>query len=946
MICFAAADLSPSIDKSTDDCQTHNPNIVQNESVEVGNMVGLQGELSGPTGDPSSSSIADLRTAESTTLDSEVFLGLSSHSPPGKAEAMPDNSIVLPVKNIHDVENLTDCSLISVTKVTNLKEKDEINSARDVVEIVESSDYIVGETCEGVSKIAVSDVVCVDHQVGDGAIHLQEKSGAEMNSNTDVVEISEPYDNVVDEMSEQVSKIVVSDLVSLDHQVGDEAVNLNEKNEADFLSLLPPDSLRLELNSTVITGEAQGESAYGVQFATSIDDKILQAKGEENAYVDLLPICNDKPDDEAHPQSEYGDFKDQDRVVYQNPFLHSSKSLEYEGDDGKDIDTQENKFHFDRCQLSGRSEAISPDIDVIGSSMKMELVNSEPTPKEMLAEECTDVSPVKLTDKSYQTPDEIVASMDAMKTEKNENHMVHFSEEHGPDDVPKNSVQITLSEGSVIGSSNESQREEFFGSAVSEANSVTNIDSTNHHGEGAEINDVAIDGKVVGATGNNDVEIILKDLQSEVKQSEDLFGSDGTGKSAGADELGKIEQCNVLDTKYKESPIVTDTSLPKSATSHFERPVISVSSDNVVDGPANKSNATECRNINPLPAAQKDIKEDEININIELNEECNEPVDTSTESHGAGLLVKAAEDLARKYASPLTAEPSAQDDSEDNPDGEPDREMPGITIVPAQDQKDNMGKLGSSRVDASVDSGSRCDSLEGNWGSVSVPSMQSDAPAAIDAETLPSTCLLVSTEAGKSNLNNPKAAADRQLSDKSDMFEPPSFMTLVEPSQVSPKATASEIQKGQNPKEPDSTSQAGWFPTINQVVNESQGRKRNEEIIAKVTNWSASKDHTPLKSLLGEAAHSNKPKSPKVGENSESQKSSQVPEKNGSGLTTVNSILGPESPAAQVVKGEVAKEWNSPARYPADIKKEKRKVKSRPYWIQLVCCTSVGPQRR
>ncbi|XP_068462656.1 uncharacterized protein [Phaseolus vulgaris] len=959
-------DLGPLIDKSTDDCQTQNPNILQNESAGVGNTVGLQGQLSGPTVDPLTSSTADLRTAESTTVDSEVFLGLSSDSPPIKAEAMPD---ILPVKNIYAVDNVTDCSLMSVTKGTNLKEKDEINSAGDVVEIEESSDYTVGETCEGVSNIVVSDVVCVDHQVGDGAvhleekdgtvhleekdgaihleekdgaIHLEEKNGAVSNSNRDAVEIVEPSDNVVGKMSEEVSKTVVSDEVSLDNQVVDEAVNLKEKNEAEFLSLSSPDSLPLELNSTVIKNDAHGQSAYVVQSGTFNDDKILQSKEEGNANVDLLPTCNDKPENGEHPQTEYEDFKDHIAVVYQNPFLHS-ESLKYEGDDIKERVTQENKFHFNTSQFSEKSEVISPDIDVIGSSVKMEKLNSEPISEEMHAEECTDVSPVKLTVESYQTPD--VPSVNAMKTEKNESHMIHFSEEHGPDDVYKNSVQISFPEGSLMGTSNESQREE--GSAISETASVINVtDSLNHH-------HVPLDGKVVRPTGENDIEIIHKDLQPgdilqyEDKLSEDLFESDGADKSDIADEHGKNVQCLVLDAQYKESPIVADTSLPKSATSHFESPVISESSDIVVDRPVNKSSGTKCRDISPLPGAQRDTTEDEININIKLNEEFNKSVDTSTESHqaqDAGVLVKAAEDLARKYTSSLTAEPDSG--FEDNLDGEPGREVPGITTVPVQDQTDNLFKLGSSRVDASVDLGSRCDSLEGNWGSVSVLSMQSDAPAVIDAETLSSTGLLASTEAGKSNLNNSKAEPERQQSDKSEMFEPPSFMTLVEPMHVSPKATASEVERGQNAQQPDSTAQAGWFPTLNQVVSESQGRKRNEEIIAKVTNWSTSKEHTPLKSLLGEAAHSNKPKSPKTVENSVSQRSSQVPEKNGSGLTTVNSILGPESPAAQVVKGEVAKEWNSPARYPADIKREKRKVKSRPYWIQLVCCTSVGPQRR
>lgn len=222
-----------------------------------------------------------------------------------------------------------------------------------------------------------------------------------------------------------------------------------------------------------------------------------------------------------------------------------------------------------------------------------------------------------------------------------------------------------------------------------------------------------------------------------------------------------------------------------------------------------------------------------------------------------------------------------------------------------------------------------------------VLSVQSDAPAVIDGEALPLT------EAGKSNLNSSKATPEGQRSEKSEMLEPPSFMTLVEPGHVvGPKASASEVHKGDQPLPDPTASQAGWFPTLTQVVNESQGRKKNEEIIAKVTNWSNSKQHTPLKSLLGEAANSsNKPKSPKFEENQASLKNGKVPKDIGSGLTTVNSILGPDSPANQaVVQGDAGKEWNSPARYPAGLKREKRKVKNRPYWIQFVCCTSVDSQ--
>lgn len=195
-------------------------------------------------------------------------------------------------------------------------------------------------------------------------------------------------------------------------------------------------------------------------------------------------------------------------------------------------------------------------------------------------------------------------------------------------------------------------------------------------------------------------------------------------------------------------------------------------------------------------------------------------------------------------------------------------------------------------------------------------------------EGLPSTDLVVSTKAGKSNLKDPKAASKRKQCEKPDMFEAPSFMTLVEPEHV--VAASDEVQNEPN-QHPSSTSlQAGWFPTQTQVTtNESQGRKRNEEMIAKITNNRISKQHTPIQSpLVSEAANSNKPKSPKLEENS-------MIRKNG------------ESPATKAVKGDGGKGWNSPAKYPADIKRQTKKVKSKPNWIPFVCCSSCvdSPQR-
>ncbi|CAI0453185.1 unnamed protein product [Linum tenue] len=234
----------------------------------------------------------------------------------------------------------------------------------------------------------------------------------------------------------------------------------------------------------------------------------------------------------------------------------------------------------------------------------------------------------------------------------------------------------------------------------------------------------------------------------------------------------------------------------------------------------------------------------------------------------------------------------------------------------SQDKPEPFGKggdsvtkqLGTSAADISVDSNSQTDSLEGHWGSVSVLSTQSDMPVSTAKTNAP------------------------QDSDKSDMFEAPSFMTLVEPRTAGDQKAAggsSEIHSAQNQQQ--SKAQAGWFPSITNVVNESQGRKKNEEIIAKVTNWSnTGKQHTPLKSLLGEANQETK------------SRSSPTHAKENAAGSDKGRDSGVRSPTTQAKEAAGRKEWNSPARYPAEIKREKRKEKGRPYWAHLVCCASVN----
>lgn len=247
-------------------------------------------------------------------------------------------------------------------------------------------------------------------------------------------------------------------------------------------------------------------------------------------------------------------------------------------------------------------------------------------------------------------------------------------------------------------------------------------------------------------------------------------------------------------------------------------------------------------------------------------------------------------------------------------------------------------QLTSSLLDASVDAISQTDSLEGNWGSVSVLSTQSDLPAVVDGEAT----LQARAGAEETDLKKVDAATERQHSNRSDLFEPPSFMTLVEPNGGGIQNSATtEIQTARNREQPNPASlQAGWFPSYTHVANDSPGRKKNEAIIAKVANWSAGKSHTALKNLLDDAALENKQKSATRMDNLASMiQKDENPTKNGNIEKKVDSVTRPKSPTSHLGNREIANEWDSPARYPSDIRRERRK--GRPYWAQFVCCSSV-----
>ncbi|KAF8388486.1 hypothetical protein HHK36_027158 [Tetracentron sinense] len=262
--------------------------------------------------------------------------------------------------------------------------------------------------------------------------------------------------------------------------------------------------------------------------------------------------------------------------------------------------------------------------------------------------------------------------------------------------------------------------------------------------------------------------------------------------------------------------------------------------------------------------------------------------------------------------------------------------------------KQQVGASAFVHADVSVDSNSQTDSVEGYWGSVSdgtVPSTRyaTDAPPILDAEALsPTDSQEPKEEAPKTNIQKTRGASKEHLSDKADIYEPPSFMTLVEPGRGDDrKAASDEIQTVENPQEPKSSLEAGWFPSLTNVVNESQGRKKNEEIIAKVVNWSAGKPHTPLKSLLVEANVESKPKVL----NSQGHAISSTNKDVGSAKENIDQSKSfPPMPTPEVsttaANRDTEREWNSPARL-LDSKRDKKKVRGKPYW-DLASKTTIG----
>ncbi|KAJ4968617.1 hypothetical protein NE237_015318 [Protea cynaroides] len=244
--------------------------------------------------------------------------------------------------------------------------------------------------------------------------------------------------------------------------------------------------------------------------------------------------------------------------------------------------------------------------------------------------------------------------------------------------------------------------------------------------------------------------------------------------------------------------------------------------------------------------------------------------------------------------------------------------------------------------------GSQTNSVEGHWGSVSDETFPSNSNyeerIIIETETLNTD---LKDRDQRTNLQTKIGASKGQHSDSGDIFDAPSFMTLVEPGSRGndQKTASSEIQTIENTQQPNSSPlQAGWFPSLTHDAAESGGRKKNEEIIAKVGNWSARKQHMPLGSLLVEASLASKQKSPNaLGQPAiVTPKSEASAQKHNLSAKTSPLVIAPKASITFAAKGD-EKEQNTPGRLP---KSKKEKKKTRGKWIKFLCCTSFALEPR
>ncbi|KAF2325734.1 hypothetical protein GH714_034512 [Hevea brasiliensis] len=699
----------------------------------------------------------------------------------------------------------------------------------------------------------------ITNNADDDLTEIDTNANEEMNLDRCLVDAEvSPCDNV-GEASEIVSKQGKIEDTTSDPLAAARVIQLKEQSNDELdskisLNALPPEVKSVEnVNTSTGTAQVKVDAAQGMDSASSGElIELKNGQGEGNDNVHVLSVPDDIP-------------------VVDNAEIMIRGFKDYKGgalpqlvvaDSFKVINDKDNSSNFCSSLLNEGTEVSALDMHVLKDDLEQKGESSEHIVENFPDETETIMPQVKMTANESQRTEQIDALTDAAATGIEKNCSVQCPGEQPPSDYHKSSSQTSSVEHATEVFSDVNPVAVQLNSEFRQTTNFGGADDAGDYEKGKIIRCDIAENEDKRITDESCTENII--ATSEPSSLSELTVNAVTksfgGEDAADHEGGKVESYYVSKTETEEgySTIrsiegklsVKTAVMPESAKSVHES---NVTSENVINASERNLSENECIQLSRVSDHQEGVKELESTGNRKVQVDGADRASAAAESSNVGdndelqkssdnvgdvevlqrpldkiddveVLQKSSEDVTKEpQLSPLDTSSSIQNCAPvgDNSAGDFVR----VVSENRSESSPNEGEskfaaqqLGASAIDFSVDSGSQTDSLEGQW---ALPLHQSDMPVIVDAEASNGT--KASVEAEKADLKEPKALSERQHSDKSDVFEPPSFMTLVEP-RDGDKAAASEIQTVQNLNQP-----AGWFPSLTHVTNESQGRKRTKK---------------------------------------------------------------------------------------------------------------------
>ncbi|XP_030467344.1 uncharacterized protein LOC115686261 [Syzygium oleosum] len=701
---------------------------------------------------------------------------------------------------------------------------------------------------------------------------------------------------------------------------------------------LAPDLSSEQLDVSADMPQETPDKAQELELSIPVDpvDSHTKTLGETGNFH-VLTIPKDIPIIE-HAEKFIEDFKDRKGIkVMQTDDLGSVPTIGQKEDDAVPVSED---FSSPNLKVQEEVAEVSSDIYISETGSARELEILKPVDEDAPLQSDVILYQDSVNTRESQGLNEVETAKEALATAVEESDVALKTEKMEPKDVVNSSSEIEVAADDVKSSSDLHAVIALVDTEVCETSGMSGeINSTNNVIAIIETPRTVGDAEI---KRNMDESFVESQIIPESTGKQSIVQDDMINSEADVcrDQRNHVkENLDVVGTDVAEGHVLGNSITKENAAESTSTGSLQGCEDTAENNIHRRETKSEI--VNRTSNTREGAKEGEKSGEGEIQGACDTEVSTSVHelSHDGDTRIKELTSEKHYRKDNLLSTAIANTVTSDIT-------VPGHSS-PLQDESDKKfveQQAAGSVHDASVDSSSRADSLEGNWGSVSVLSTQSDPPVAVEPDVFPPKEPQSMTDAAKSNLKLKKIESGGKNSEKTDVFEPPSFMTLVEPTNNQNPA----ISVQNNDQSKSASEQAGWFPSLPRTANDSQGRKKNEEIIAKVTNWSAGKQHSPLKSLLVEANRESKLKSASPKESSapivaKDDHAAKDNDKNIASVTTVSSILGSSKAAnsGAAVK-ETDQEWNSPARYPTDIKREKRKVKGRPYWAQFVCCSSVN----